>query len=353
MATMIQAIRMALHVGESRLGVTDIFGEDVGPPLGGVFTGTQGLETAWNTPLDERGIVGTAIGLALAGRRPVAEIQFCDYAFNTIDLLKIAGNTYWSSGGDWNVPMVLMTPVGAGIRGSIYHSHSFDATATRLPGWKIVMPSTPRDAYGLLLSAIVDPNPVMFLMPKALLRVKGRPGEDIPGAPEDDKALSSMIDAPLGDRTAWKPTWPALEELYLPIGEARLARPGTRVTVLTYGRNVPMCIAAADELAADGIDAEILDLRSLHPYDWGAITASVRKTNRVVCVNEDTEITNFGEHLIRRLTEELFYELHAPPRLVAGGHLPGIGLADHLEMASVPQKDGIKAVIAEVARHEP
>src|SRR5262249_22960279 len=130
MATMIQAIRMALHVGEARLGVTDIFGEDVGPPLGGVFTGTQGLETTWNSPLDERGIVGTAIGLALAGQRPVAEIQFCDYAFNTIDLLKVAGNTYWSSGGDWNVPMVLMTPVGAGIRGSIYHSHSFDATAT-------------------------------------------------------------------------------------------------------------------------------------------------------------------------------------------------------------------------------
>ena len=103
MPTMIQAIRMALHVGERSLGVTDIFGQDVGPPLGGVFTGTQGLKTAWNTPLDERGIVGTAIGLALAGQRPVAEIQFCDYAFNTIDLLKIAGNTYWSSGGDWNV----------------------------------------------------------------------------------------------------------------------------------------------------------------------------------------------------------------------------------------------------------
>jgi 2-oxoisovalerate dehydrogenase E1 component beta subunit len=353
MTTMIQAIRMALHVGEAKLGVTDIFGEDVGPPLGGVFTGTQGLETAWNTPLDERGIVGMAIGLALAGRRPVAEIQFCDYAFNTIDLLKIAGNTYWSSGGDWNVPLVLMTPVGAGIRGSIYHSHSFDATATRIPGWKIVMPSMPRDAYGLLLSAIADPNPVMFLMPKALLRMKGRPGEEIPGVPDDDKLLSSMIDAPLGDRSAWRPTWPELEELYIPIGLARVARPGTRVTVLTYGRNVPMSVAAADELAADGIDAEIVDLRSLHPYDWGTITASVRKTNRVLCVNEDTEITNFGEHLIRRITEELFYELHAPPKLVAGAHLPGIGLADSLETASVPHKDGIKAAIAELALHEP
>jgi len=352
MATMIQAIRLALHYGETKLGVTDIFGEDVGPPLGGVFTGTQGLDTAWNTPLDERGVVGMAIGLALAGQRPVAEIQFCDYAFNTIDLLKIAGNTYWSSGGDWNVPMVLMTPVGSGIRGSIYHSHSFDAQATRIPGWKIVMPSTPRDAYGLMLSAIVDPNPVMFLKPKALLRVKGRPGEELPGAP-DDKVLSTMIDAPLGDRSAWKPKWPELEELYIPIGEARVAREGRDVTVLTYGRNVPMAVAAAEELAQGGVEAEVIDLRTLHPYDWDAIKASVQKTNRVLCLNEDTEITNFGEHLIRRIIEELFYELHAPPKLLAGAHIPGIGLADHLEMASVPQKDGIRSAIAELAAHEP
>lgn len=353
MATMVQAIRMALHVGEERLGVTDIFGEDVGPPLGGVFTATQGLKTAWNTPLDERGVIGMAIGLALAGRKPVAEIQFCDYAFNTIDLLKIAGNTYWSSGGDWNVPLVMMTPVGAGIRGSIYHSHSFDAQATRIPGWKIVMPSNPRDAYGLLLSAIVDPNPVMFLKPKALLRVKGKPGEEIPGEPGDDKALSKMIDAPLGDRSQWKPQFPKLEELFVPIGKARVARPGKDVTVLTYGRNVPMSVAAADELAGEGIDAEIVDLRSLHPYDWDAIKESVRKTHRVLCVNEDTEITNFGEHLLRRITEELFYELHAPPTLLAGAHVPGIGLADALEHASVPQKEGIKAKLRTLAHHEP
>ena len=351
MATMIQAIRMALHVGETRLGVTDIFGQDVGPPLGGVFTGTQGLDTAWNTPLDERGIVGTAIGLALAGQRPVAEIQFCDYAFNTIDLLKLAGNTYWASGGDWNVPLVLMTPVGAGIRGSIYHSHSFDAQATRIPGWKIVMPSTSLDAYGLLLSAIADPNPVMYLMPKALLRMKS--GDLIPGEPTDDRQLAQMIDAPLGDRSSWKPTWPDVQDVYIPIGEARVARAGRHVTVLTYGRSVPMCLAAAEDVARDGIEAEVIDLRTLHPYDWNAIVASVRKTNRVLCVNEDTEITNFGEHLLRRITEELFYELHAPPRLLAGAHVPGIGLADNLERASVPQKDTIKAAIAELARHEP
>ena len=161
-----------------------------------------------------------------------------------------------------------------------------------------------------------------------------------------------MIDAPLGDRTAWKPRWPDLEELYIPIGKARTARVGTHLTVLTYGRNVPMAVAAADELANDGIETEVIDLRSLHPYDWDAIVASVRQTNRVLCLNEDTEITNFGEHLIRRITEELFYELHAPPKLVAGAHIPGIGLADHLEMASVPQKDGIKAAIAELAAHE-
>ncbi len=333
--------------------MTDILGEDVGPPLGRVFTGTQGLTKTWNSPLDERGIVGTAIGLALAGQRPVCEIQFCDYAFNTIDLMKLAGAMHWSSHGDWNCPMVLMTPVGAGIRGSIYHSHSFDAQATRLPGWKIVMPSNPRDAYGLLLSAIVDPNPVMYLAPKALLRQKGRPGEDVPGLP-DDKALAKMIDAPIGDaRAAWAPAWPSLPDLFIPIGEANVSRPGKDVSVVTYGRNVPMALAAAEDLAKDGIDVEVLDLRSLAPYDWNAIKATVKKTNRVLFVNEDTEVTNFGEHLIRRTVEELFYELHAPPKLLAGANVPGIGLADNLEHASVPQKSTITKALRELVSHAP
>src|SRR3954471_6386775 len=343
MATMVQAIRIALHVGEERLGVTDIFGEDVGPPLGGVFTGTQGLETTWNTPLDERGIVGMAIGLALAGRKPVAEIQFCDYAFNTVDLLKIAGNTCWSSAGDWNVPMVMMTPVGAGIRGSIYHSHSFDAQATRIPGWKIVMPSNPRDAYGLLLSAIKDPNPVMFLKPKALLRAKGRPGEEIAGEPGDDKALSKLIDAPLGDRANWKPRWPDTPDYFVPFGEGRTVRRGRDLTVVSYGRTLPLCVKAAEAVARDGIEAEVIDLRSLHPYDWTRIAESVKRTGRVLYVNEDTEITNFGEHLVRRTVEELFYDLIAPPKLLAAAHVPGIGLADSLESASVPQLPSITA----------
>jgi len=352
MATMVQAVRMALHVGEERLGVTDIFGEDVGPPLGGVFTATQGLKTAWNTPLDERGIVGTAMGLALAGQKPVAEIQFCDYAFNTIDLLKLAGSMYWSSNGDWNCPMVLMTPVGAGIRGSIYHSHSLDAQATRLPGWKIVMPSNPLDAYGLMLSAIADPNPVMVLLPKALLRVKAGPGEQIPGEPDDERALSKMIDAPVGDRTTWEPRWPDTADLFTPIGPLRIARPGRDVTVVTYGRHVPLACRSAEELVAEGIDVEVIDLRTLHPYDWDGLKASIRRTRRVLFVNEDTEITNFGEHLLRRTVEELFDELAAAPRLLAGKHVPGIGLADNLERASVPQREEITQALRDLASQD-
>ncbi len=353
MATVVQAIRLALHVGEERLGVTDVFGQDVGPPLGGVFTQTQGLRTAWNSPLDERGIVGTAIGLALAGQRPVAEIQFCDYAFNMIDLLKLAGGICWSSAGDWNCPMVLMTPVGSGIRGSIYHSHSFDAQATRIPGWKIVMPSNPVDAYGLMLSAILDPNPVMYLAPKALLRAKAAPGERIPGEPDDERLLSKMIDAPLGDRSKWRPEWPDVKDLLVPIGKARVCREGAHVSVVTYGRMVPIAMQAADRLAGEGVEVDVVDLRSLAPYDWDAVKASVHKTRRVLFLNEDTEVTNFGEHLLRRTVEELFYELEAPPKLLAGAHVPGIGLADALERASVPQLEQVVAGLRELARHEP
>jgi 2-oxoisovalerate dehydrogenase E1 component beta subunit len=346
-------MRLALHVGEERLGVTDVFGQDVGPPLGGVFTQSQGLRTAWNSPLDERGIVGTAIGLALAGQRPVAEIQFCDYAFNTIDLLKLAGGICWSSAGDWNCPMVLMTPVGSGIRGSIYHSHSFDAQATRVPGWKVVMPSNPLDAYGLLLSAILDPNPVMFLAPKALMRTKAGPDERIPGEPEDERLLSRMIDAPLGDRSRWRPDWPDVKDLFVPIGVACVRREGADVSLVTYGRMVPVALSAAERLASEGVSVEVIDLRSLAPYDWDCVRASVQKTRKVLFLNEDTEVTNFGEHLVRRTVDELFYELHAPPKLLAGAHVPGIGLADALERASVPQLDTVVETLRDLARHEP
>lgn len=352
MANIAQAIRLALHVGETKLGVTDIFGEDVGPPLGGVFTCTQGLTTAWNSPLDERGIIGTAMGLAMAGCRCVAEIQFCDYIYNTIDLLKLAGNSLWSSNGQYPVPMVVMTPVGSGIHGSLYHSHSFDASMTHIPGWKVVLPSTPVDTYGLLISAIKDPNPVMFLYPKALIRLQGK--EKIPGEPADVRELSKMIDAPVGDaRATWTPTWPALADFEIPFGQSKTLRTGTDVTLVTYGRTAPLSLAAANRVAEqDGIDCEVIDLRSLIPFDREAIVRSVEKTGRFLQVNEDTEVTNFGEHLIRVVNEDCFYSLEAPPKLLAGVNTPGIGLAWSLERHQVPQEENIVEAIREVARAE-
>ena len=351
MANMAQSIRMALHYAEQNLQLKDVFGEDVGAPLGGVFTATQGVETAWNTPLDERGIIGMAMGIAMAGERCVAEIQFVDYIFNTIDLLKMAGNTLWCSNGKYPMPMVVMTPTGAGIRGSIYHSHSFDSWASRLPGWKVVQPSNPLDAYGLLLSAIEDPNPVLFLKPKALMRVRGE--EMIPGEPSDERELKSMIDAPIGDRTKWKPRWPKLEKYLVPIGQGKITRAGDQITVVSYGRHLLLCNEVADQLKSQGLSVEVIDLRSIYPYDWKMIKTSVQKTGRVLFVNEDTEVTNFGEHLAYRVTSELFYELLARPRVLAAKNIPGIGLHPNLEDATVPQKHEIDALIREIISEVP
>lgn len=349
MATIAQAIRMALHYGEEHLQLKHVFGEDVGPPLGGVFTATQGLKTTWNSPLDERGIIGAAIGLAMAEQRCVAEIQFCDYIFNAIDLIKLAGNTCWATYGDWHLPMTVMTPVGSGIRGSIYHSHSFDAMMTHIPGWKIVMPSNPKDAYGLLLSCLQDPNPTMYLVPKSLMYLGG--GGLIPGEPET--GLKAMIDKPVNKEVAktWLPQWPTgLTDYTVEIGKGVIAHPGNDITVVSYGRTLPLCVKAAEQLATEGVSAEVIDMRSLWPYDWALISQSILKTQCVLYVNEDTEVTNFGEHLIRRTVDEFFYNLSAPPKLLAGAAIPGIGLAHSLEMASVPQlnsiTDAIRSVIA-------
>lgn len=352
MASLAQAIRMALHFAEENLELKDIFGQDVGEPMGGVFTATQGLKTTWNTPLDERGIISMATGIAMTGQRCVAEIQFADYIFNTIDLLKIAGNTAWVSNGNYHLPMVVMTPVGAGIRGSVYHSHSFDAWASRLTGWKVVMPSNALDAYGLMLSAIADPNPVLYLKPKALMRVRG---EDlIPGEPEDQRELKNMIDAPVTDaRAKWKPKWPKLEDYRVPIGKAKTTRAGKDLTLVTYGRHVLMANKVADDLNEQGISVEVIDMRSLFPYDWQTIKASIQRTRRVVFLNEDTDLTNFGEHLAYRATQELFYELDAQPRVLAGKNLPGIGLHNVLEENSVPQTHDIEHTVREVLSEAP
>ena len=337
MANMVQAIRMALHYGEEHLDLKDIFGEDVGPPLGGVFTATQGLKTAWNTPLDERGIVGMAAGIAMTGQRCVAEIQFADYIFNTIDLLKLTGNNLWCSHGQFPLPLVLMTPNGAGIHGSVYHSHSFDTWAARIPGWKVVIPSNPLDAYGLMISALLDPNPVFYLKPKALLRVKSK--ELIPGEPADEKQLKEMIDAPLGkERESWKPKWPPLKKHTVPIGKGKILQEGEDLTVVSFGRSLHLCREA---LKQSRYSVELIDLRSLYPYDWQLIKASYEKTRRLLFVNEDTEVANFGEHLSFRAVKEGFYHLLAPPSVLAGKQIPGVGLNQNLERASVPQTQDI------------
>lgn len=290
------------------------------------------------------------MGLALAGQKPVAEIQFCDYIFNTIDLLKLAGNTCWASNGQYPMNMVVMSPSGAGIHGSLYHSHSFDAVASRLAGWKVVMPSTPRDAYGLMLAAIEDPNPVLFLAPKALLRTKGE--ELIPGEPSEEKTLKDMIDKPIGegvDLKAWKPRWPEVEYAPVKIGESKLVRDGNAATIVTYGRHVALAVAAANKVAQDGLGSvRVIDLRTIYPYDWAAISKAVKETGRILFLNEDTEITNFGEHLLRRVVDEHFYELKARPRVLAGIHVPGIGLAPSLEDVSVPQQKDIEKVLKEI-----
>ena len=344
MATIAQAIRMALHYGEEHLDVKDIFGEDVGPPLGGVFTATQGLKTTWNSPLDERGIIGTAIGIAMTGTKCVAEIQFVDYIFNTIDLLKTAGNTLWTSYGQFPLPLVVMTPNGAGIHGSIYHSHSFDTWAVRIPGWKVVYPSNALDAYGLMLSAILDPNPVLYLKPKALLRVKG--AELIPGEPKDFTKLKQMIDAPLGEsRNTWTPKWPQLEKYTVPIGKASLVQEGEDVTLVSFGRSLHLCKEACKN---NPISVELIDLRSLYPYDWSLIKKSFKKTQRLIIVNEDTEVANFGEHLAYRAMKEGFYHLLAPPSVLGGKQVPGVGLSDNLENHTVPQADDIRMEIKKI-----
>src|SRR5262249_38140101 len=233
---------------------------------------------------------------------------------------------------------------GSGIRGSLYHSHSFESWASRLAGWKIVMPSNALDAYGLMLSAIRDPNPVMVLLPKALLRVRGE--QKIPGEPDDETALKEMIDAPVGDRSSWEPRWPDVQPYFVPLGEANRVREGGDVTVVSYGRTQPLCVQAADELKGDtGLTCAVLALRSIFPYDWKAISTSVARTGRVLIVNEDTEVTNFGEHLLRRVIDEHFYELLVRPRVLLGKHVPGIGLNAVYEQNSVPQLPNIKAAL--------
>jgi 2-oxoisovalerate dehydrogenase E1 component beta subunit len=273
-----------------------VLGEDVGR-FGGVFRATTGLyeefgpDRAIDTPLAESGIVGTALGMALYGLRPVPEIQFADFIFPAMDqIVNEVAKYRYRSGGQWSCPLVIRSPYGGGIRGGHYHSQSPEAHFIHTPGLKVVVPATPEDAKGLLLSAIRDPDPVLFFEPKRVYRAaKGEVSE--------------------GDYT-------------VPIGEARVTRAGHQVTIVAWGSMWHEADQAAREAEVDGIDAEVLDLRSLQPLDVEAVVRSVTKTGRAVVVHEAPRTCGFGAELAALIQERCFLHLEAPVMRVTGYDTP-------------------------------
>lgn len=307
--TMIEAIREA-H--DTAMGADDrvvVFGEDVGF-FGGVFRCTAGLQAKYgksrcfDTPINESGIVGAAIGMAAYGLRPVVEIQFADYVLPAYDqIVSEAARLRYRSNGDFTCPLVIRMPMGGGIYGGQTHSQSPEAIFTHVCGLKVVIPSNPRDAKGLLLSAIEDPDPVIFLEPKRLYNG--------PFDGHHDRPLTSWKGHPLGDV-------PDGDEI-VPLGKAAIRREGQDVTVLAYGTMVYVAEAAAEE---SGIEAEVIDLRSLVPLDLETIKASVKKTGRCVIVHEATRTSGFGAELMSQVQESCFYHLEAPIIRVTGWDTP-------------------------------
>ena len=293
---LVQAINSALTLEMRRDPNVVVMGEDVGR-VGGVFRVTQGLweefgdDRVIDTPLAEGGIIGTAIGMALYGMRPVPEIQFADFIFPAFDqIVSEAAKYRYRSGGEYSVPMVIRTPVGGGIRGGGYHSQSPESLFIHHAGLKVVCPSNPYDAKGLLLAAIRDNDPILFFEPKRVYR-------------------AVKMDVPE-------------EEYLVPLGKAKVVKEGQDVTVLAWGAMLYECIAAADEVADQGIDVEIIDLRTLWPLDIETITESVEKTGRVVIVHEAPKTCGFGAELMSLVTERCFLKLEAPPVRVTGWDTP-------------------------------
>jgi 2-oxoisovalerate dehydrogenase E1 component beta subunit len=292
----IQAVNDALRVELARDPDVVVLGEDVGQ-FGGVFRATAGLQQEFgaqrviDTPLAEGGIVGTAVGMALYGLRPVPEIQFADFIFPAFDqIVNELAKFRYRSGGQYPCPLTIRTPYGGGIKGGHYHSQSPEALFIHTPGLKVVCPATPRDAKGLLLSSIRDPDPVLFLEPKRVYRAAR--GE----VPEGDFAV--------------------------PLGQAAVTRPGTQVTLIAWGAMWHEADQAAREAEAEGIDAEVIDLRTLQPLDVDAIVASVRKTGRAVIVHEAPRTCGFGAELSALVQERCFLSLEAPIVRVTGFDTP-------------------------------
>ena len=306
---MIEAIRDAMDVMMSRDGDVVVFGEDVGY-FGGVFRASQGLQAKYgksrcfDTPISELGIVGAAVGMAAYGLKPCVEIQFADYMYPAYDqIVSEAARLRYRSAGEFTCPLVIRMPTGGGIHGAQTHSQSPEALFTHVAGLKTVVPSTPADAKGLLLAAIADPDPVIFLEPKRLYNG--------PFDGHHDRQIVSWKKHELGE----------VPEGHEPIrlGEAAVRRTGSAITVLAYGTMVHVAQAAASEA---GIDAEILDLRTLLPLDVETIYASVKKTGRCVIVHEATLTCGFGAELAALVQRECFYHLEAPICRVTGWDTP-------------------------------
>jgi 2-oxoisovalerate dehydrogenase E1 component beta subunit len=318
----IQAVNDALRLEMRRDPDVVVLGEDVGR-FGGVFRATQGLQQEFggerviDTPLAEGGIIGTAVGMALYGLRPVPEIQFADFIFPAFDQIVSEVAKYrYRSGGQFSCPMVIRTPYGGGIKGGHYHSQSPEAHFLHTAGLKVVVPSNPRDAKGLLTSAIRDPDPVLFFEPKRVYRAaKG----EVPG----------------GDFT-------------VPIGEAAVTREGSQVTLIAWGAMWHEADRAAREAEAEGIDCEVLDLRSLQPLDLDAIVRSVTKTGRAVIVHEAPRTCGFGAELVALVQERCFLRLEAPIARVTGFDTP---FPYALEMEYLPRAPRILKAIREVVAY--
>jgi 2-oxoisovalerate dehydrogenase E1 component beta subunit len=306
---MVEAIRDAMDVSMQRDDNVVVFGEDVGY-FGGVFRCTQGLQQkfgasrCFDAPISEAGIVGAAVGMAAYGLRPCVEIQFADYMYPAYDqIVSEAARLRYRSNGEFTAPLVVRMPTGGGIFGGQTHSQSPEALFTHVAGLKTVVPSNPYDAKGLLIAAIEDNDPVIFLEPKRLYNGPFDGHHDRPVTPW---ARHPQGEVPDGHYT-------------VPLGKAAVRREGASVTVLAYGTMVFVAEAAAEET---GVDAEIVDLRTLLPYDLDTIVASVTKTGRCVIVHEATLTSGFGAELSTLVQENCFYHLEAPIVRVAGWDTP-------------------------------
>ena len=307
--TMIEALRSAMDVMMERDERVVVFGEDVGY-FGGVFRCTAGLQKKYgktrcfDAPISESGIVGTAVGMAANGLRPCVEIQFADYMYPAYDqITQEASRIRYRSNGDFTAPMVVRMPTGGGIFGGQTHSQSPEALFTHVTGLKTVIPCNPYDAKGLLISAIEDDDPVIFLEPKRLYNGPFDGHHDRPVTPWSKHELGEVPD---GYYT-------------VPLGKAAIRRPGEAVTVLAYGTMVYVALDAAETA---GVDAEIIDLRTLLPLDIDTIINSVKKTGRCVVIHEATKTSGFGAELSALVQEACFYHLEAPIIRVAGWDTP-------------------------------